>query len=213
MDGVLVNSEPIHEKAQYIVCKKYGLDVPETLSPKFKGWTEDRVYEYIATHFDTGSTTVEHLIKAKHSVFASLANEIQLMPGALQLVQFSRGIGLPLGLVTSATKADQERTFQNHGLASYFSSVVTVEDVLHPKPNGQPFLLGASRLGVPPSECIVIEDSKYGIQGGLDAGCHVIGLASTFAHYILEEAGAHKVFQSIPEIESYLKSLYTNNEE
>jgi len=209
MDGVLVNSEPVHEKAQYIVCKQYGLEVPQTVSPMFKGWTEDRVYEYIAKHFGTGSTTVENLIKAKHSIFASLANEVQLMPGALQLVQFTHRKGLRLGLVTSATKADQERTFKNHGLTSYFSSVVTVEDVLHPKPDPQPFILGAARLGVSPSDCLVIEDSKYGIQSGILAGCHVIGITSTFTHDILKEAGAHRIFSSIPNIESFLKSLPT----
>lgn len=207
MDGVLVNSEPIHEKAQKIVCEQFGLDVPESISSTFKGWTEDRVYKYIAKHFGTGSTTVKNLINAKHSAFASLAHEVELMPGALDLVQYSHSMGIPLGLVTSATKADQERAFQNHNLSSYFSSIVTVEDVLCPKPDPEPFIQGSKNLGIPPSECLVIEDSKYGIQSGLDAGCHVFGLASTFTHQILEETGAQKVFDSIPEIKSYLKSL------
>ena len=62
MDGVLVDSESIHEKAQNIVCRQYELNVPKSVSPIFKGWTEKRVYEYIAENFGTGPATVEELI-------------------------------------------------------------------------------------------------------------------------------------------------------
>lgn len=207
MDGVIVDSEHLHEKAQDIVCQQFGLDVPKTVNPLFKGWTEDRVYEYIAEHFGTGSTTVENLVKAKHAAFANLSDELQLMPGALSLVQLLHEQDMPLGLVTSATKADQERAFTKFGLAPYFLSVTTIEDVHLPKPDPQPYLITAARLGVPAKECIVIEDSKYGILSGLRAGCYVLGLTTTFPHQALQDAGAHAVFQSIAEIEAYLRTL------
>ena len=208
MDGVLVDSEPLHEKAQDIVCRQFGLDVPETVTPTFKGWTEDRVYEYIAEHFGTGSTTVENLVKAKHAAFASLSDELQLIPGALNLVQLLHELDRPLGLVTSATKADQERAFTKFGLTAYFSSVTTIEDVRLPKPDPQPYLIAAARLGMPAEKCIVIEDSKYGILSALRAGCHVLGLTTTFPHQTLQDIGAHAVFQSIAEIEIYLRTLF-----
>ena len=81
MDGVLVDSEPIHEKAQNIVCQRFGIEVPKSVSRKFKGWTEDRVYKYIGANFGTGSSTVEELIQAKHTVFAELSDELYLMAG------------------------------------------------------------------------------------------------------------------------------------
>jgi len=209
MDGVLVNSESIHEKAQDIVCRQYGLNVPETATPTFKGWTEERVYEYISTHFGTGSSTIEQLITAKHSVFASLADDLQLMDGAKDLLQYVYDIGLPLGLVTSATKSDQERAFRNLGLDSYFTSIITVEDVTRPKPDPQPYMKGAEDLGFPPSECLVIEDSQYGIQSALEAGCPTFGLASTFSYATLEKVGAHKVFHSLRDIESLLREWFS----
>lgn len=207
MDGVLVDSEPLHEKAQDIVCRKFGIDVPKTVNPMFKGWTEDQVYEYIAEHFGTGSTTVENLVKAKHLAFANLSDELQLMPGALSLVQLLHEQDMPLGLVTSATKTDQERAFTKFRLAPYFLSVTTIEDVRLPKPDPQPYLITATRLRVPAEECIVIEDSKYGVLSGLRAGCHVLGLTTTFPYQALQDAGAHAVFQSIAEIEAYLRAL------
>jgi len=211
MDGVLVNSEPIHEKAQEIVCQQYGLDVPKTVTPTFKGWTETRVYEYISRHFGTGSATVEKLIAAKHSVFASLADELQLMDGAMDLLQYVNDQGLPLGLVTSATKSDQQRAFRNLGLISYFSSIVTVEDVTYPKPDPEPYIKGADGLGFAPLECLVIEDSQYGIQSAMEAGCHTFGVATTFSYDVLEHVGAHKVFHSIRDIELYLRELFSLN--
>ena len=204
-----MNSEPIHEKAQNIVCQQYGLNVPKTVIPTFKGWTETRVYEYISKHFGTGSSTVEELIAAKHSVFASLADELQLMDGARDLLQYVYDKGLPLGLVTSATKADQQRAFRNLGLNSYFSAIVTVEDVACPKPDPQPFLKGAECLGFTPSECIVIEDSQYGIQSALRAGCHTFGVATTFSYSMLENVGAHKIFHSLKGIELFLKDVFS----
>ncbi len=207
MDGVLVDSERLHEKAQDIVCRQFGLDVPKTVNHLFKGWTEERVYEYIAKHFGTGSTTVENLIKAKHFTFASLSEELQLMPGAMRLVQFLHDLDMPLGLVTSATKADQKRAFIKFGLTPYFSSVITIEDVHRPKPDPQPYQITADRLGLPARKCIVVEDSKYGILSALQAGSHVLGLASTFSHETVQDAGAHAVFRTLAEIEGYIRSL------
>ena len=207
MDGVLVNSEPLHEKAQDIVCRRFDLDVPTSISPIFKGWTEDRVYEYIAEHFGTGSATVETLIRAKHAVFASLSNELELISGAADLVQALHNLDIPLGLVTSATRADQQRAFAKFGFFPYFSSVTTVEDVTEAKPHPQPYLTGAERLGMRPEECIVVEDSKYGVISALRAGCHVLGLATTFSCDTLSDAGAHAVFDSIEAIELHIKGL------
>lgn len=207
MDGVLVNSEPLHEKAQDIVCRRFDLDVPTSISPIFKGWTEDRVYAYIAEHFGTGSATVETLIRAKHAVFASLSNELELISGAADLVQALHNLDIPLGLVTSATRADQQRAFAKFGFFPYFSSVTTVEDVTEAKPHPQPYLTGAERLGMRPEECIVVEDSKYGVISALRAGCHVLGLATTFSCDTLSDAGAHAVFDSIEAIELHIKEL------
>ncbi len=207
MDGVLVNSEPLHEKAQDIVCRRFDLDVPTSISPIFKGWTEDRVYTYIAEHFGTGSATVETLIRAKHAVFASLSDELELISGAANLVQALHNLDIPLGLVTSATRADQQRAFAKFGFFPYFSSVTTVEDVTEAKPHPQPYLTGAERLGMRPEECIVVEDSKYGVISALRAGCHVLGLATTFSCDTLSDAGAHAVFDSIEAIELHIKEL------
>lgn len=207
MDGVLVNSEPLHEKAQDIVCRRFDLDVPKSISPIFKGWTEDRVYTYIAEHFGTGLATVETLIQAKHAVFASLSDELELISGAAKLVQALHNLNIPLGLVTSATRADQERAFAKFGFSTYFSSITTVEDVTEAKPHPQPYLTGAERLGLRPEKCIVVEDSKYGVVSALRAGCHVLGLATTFSGDALDNSGAHAVFDSIEAIEPHIKEL------
>ncbi len=207
MDGVLVNSEPLHEKAQDIVCRRFGLDVPPSISPIFKGWTEDRVYAYIGEHFGTGLATVEKLTQAKHAVFAGLSDELELISGAAKLVHALHDMKIPLGLVTSATRADQERAFAKFDFFPYFSSVTTVEDVTEAKPHPQPYLTGAERLGMRPEECIVVEDSKYGVVSALRAGCHVLGLATTFSCNALDDAGAHAVFDSIEAIEPHIKEL------
>lgn len=207
MDGVLVDSEPLHEKAQQLVYQQFGLGIPQSLSSTFKGWSEERVFGYIADHFGTGSATIEDLIHAKHKAFANLSDELELIPGAMDLLHMLHQEAVPMGLVTSATKSDQERTFTKFGLTHFFSSVITVEDVHKPKPDPQPYLSAASNLNLPPTNCVVVEDSKYGVISATHAGCHVVGLTTTFPYHILNDAGAHAIFNSMSEIHAYLTTV------
>jgi len=95
-----------------------------------------------------------------------------------------------LGLTTSATRRDQQRTFALFDLTPYFAVVVTADDVTHPKPNPEPYLTTAQRLDVTPASCLVIEDSTHGVMSAQRAGCTVAGLATSFSAERLVEAGA-----------------------
>ena len=128
-------------------------------------------------------------------------------PGAQHLLQTLYDLNIPLGLVTSATKVDQQRAFENLELTKYFSAIVTVEDVAHPKPDPQPYIACATILGFQAHECIAIEDSIHGISSAFRAGCHVLGLTSTFSHDALKSTEAHGIFQSIPSLEAHIRLL------
>jgi beta-phosphoglucomutase-like phosphatase (HAD superfamily) len=91
--------------------------------------------------------------------------------------------------VTSCTRALAEVRLRAAGLPIP-AKLITSTDVVHGKPDPEPYLKGASVLGVAASGCVVVEDAPAGIQAGKAAGARVIGFSTTMARPLLEKAGA-----------------------
>ena len=199
LDGVLIDSEPLHEKAQRLVFAEHDLAVPDEFFAHVKGKTEEDVFghvvEHYARHLDAAA-----LVARKHAVYEEIFGELEPVDGAHAFLQRRHREGLPLGLTTSATPEDQRRTFARFGLEDYFGAVVTVADVAHPKPHPEPYLTTARRLGADPARCLVIEDSAHGVEAGRRAGCTVAALTTSFDREELSRAGAHVVAETFEEL-------------
>ena len=109
--------------------------------------------------------------------------------------------GSKLGLTTSASRSTQELTFETFGFAPYFDAIVTGEDITKGKPDPEPYLTTARKLGIDAKDCIVIEDSINGVRSGHAAGCVVIAMTTTFPREALLEAGADHVIDSFSELQ------------
>ncbi len=193
MDGVIIDSEPLHEKAQRIVFARHGLDVPVRAYSDFKGQTEEVVFNLVVREWGNGSHDPGVLASEKHAIYASLIDEMQLMQGSLEFIRFLSDLGYPLALTTSATRANQERVFERFELAPYFNAVVTAEDVRRSKPDPEPYVVTASRMSWEPARCLVIEDSLNGVRSAVGAGCRVAALTTSFPADALLSAGADLV--------------------
>jgi HAD superfamily hydrolase (TIGR01509 family) len=200
MDGVIIDSEPLHEKAQQIVFARHGLDVPVRAYSEFKGQTEDVVFDLVVRQWGNGSHDPGVLAAEKHTIYASLIEEMKLMDGSLDFIRFLTDRGYPLALTTSATRVSQERVFDRFGLTSYFDIVVTAEDVRRSKPDPEPYVVTASRMNRDPAQCLVIEDSLNGVRSARGAGCLVAAITTSFAADDLRSAGAHMVHETFAEL-------------
>ena len=112
---------------------------------------------------------------------------VVVMPGALKLVQ-----SIPderWGVVTSGSRLLAQNRLRHCGLPVP-EVLVTSDDVVNGKPHPEPYLKGAMRLGLPPAECLVIEDAPAGIQSAHAGGMTVIGMASTYGAEKLSQADA-----------------------
>ena len=85
----------------------------------------------------------------------------------------------PVAVVSSAYRAEIDPVLAATGLAEVFSTVVTLDDVAHGKPDPEPYLLAAERLGLDPAELLVFEDTDVGVAAAKAAGAHVVGLTRT----------------------------------
>ena len=125
----------------------------------------------------------------------AIEDGLPLKVGAAQLLEM---IEHPLGLVTSTGREGAHHKLGLAGIAHHFRTVVTFDDVRHPKPAPEPYLLAAERLGVDPARCLVFEDSDVGAEAAHRAGCVVVQVPDVaptdgrFARHLAEDllAGA-----------------------
>jgi len=199
LDGVVVDSETLHEQAQFLIFEQYGLNVPPSALARFKGKTEEDVFYTIVEDYATEPLDVATLIEHKHRVFRDLHDQLQLVPGVRSFIK-NAASRYVLALTTSAIRKDQERAFKKFGLEPFFNVVVTKEDIMMPKPDPEPYLVTVERLRIPASSCLVIEDSVNGIHSALAAGCRVAAITTSFEAHILLNAGAHIVFSRFDQL-------------
>ena len=99
---------------------------------------------------------------------------LPLKAGVRELLQDLSDIGVPMAVATS-TRGERARIkLARSGIDGYFRHVVTSSDVSHSKPAPDLYLLAAERLGIPPRECVALEDSEYGVRAASAAGLRVI---------------------------------------
>ena len=203
MDGVVIDSEPLHEEAQRIIFRELDLPVPESMFPSFKGLTEKLVFEKIVAEFGGSGRSVDELIELKEQTYRALLKDLQLIPGALAFIERAHRL-FRLALTTSSMRQDQRIAFDRFDLDPYFEAVVTAEDITRSKPHPEPYLVTAARLGVDPGVCLVVEDSLNGVRSGVAAGCIVAGLTTSFPADRLSSAGAVLTVNTFDELSTHL---------
>lgn len=210
MDGLIVDSEPLHGLASAHALRKYGRshdDIPDEVRNSFFGKRVIDVSRLIVECLEL-PVTAEQWAEERHSIFMGLIeNGITLMPGVEQSLDYFESVGARLAVVSSGDRRYVARILELTGLAGRFQTVVTGDDVSAGKPDPQCFLLGASRLAADPSRCLVLEDALAGVRAARAAGMKVIGIRNRFNSRF---DGADAVLDSLAEIDSgVLEALYS----
>ena len=176
MDGVLIDSEPVHKVALQAVLAAYGLPVPGDADwePVFLGRPDrDGLLDWFRLH------GIEHdprpLMDDKQIFFAERFDELVTPHADGQwLARALAELGVPLALVSGARRNEIELTLERFNLRSLFQATVSADDVSVGKPDPEPYLRGAEALGVDPRETLVIEDAPAGMRAALAAGARVV---------------------------------------
>ncbi|MGC4955364.1 HAD-IA family hydrolase [Actinomadura citrea] len=189
VDGTLVDSTPLVERAGREWAAEYGIDPDAFMSGAHGRRTSDRVAEFLPPE------RVREATARLDALEATSTDGIIALPGALELLTDLGG--LPHAFVTSMDRAQLKvRT----GVAGVPSPpvVVTAEDVADGKPDPSGYLQAARRLGVDPSACVVVEDAPAGIAAGRAAGATVLALVTSHPEESL--AAAHHVVQDLSRV-------------
>lgn len=206
MDGVLVDSEPVHIETEKITCRAYGIKVPESAWEGFKGTTDQDMFDYIVKNFTDGKVSIDELVAHRAKTYLRVTPEkIQTMiPGALEFLKQVKEQRLKIALTTSSINEVQESIFDKFNLHAYFNVIVTADEIIKGKPDPEPYLKTVQKLQLPAGHCLVIEDSTNGILSAKAAGCIAAGITNSFSKERLCEAGADYVVNTFKELSHLL---------
>jgi len=180
MDGVIVDTEPVHNYAYYEHFKLLGIEVSAEMYASFTGNSTKNVFQKIKDHFEV-TEDILTLVEKKRSLFNDAFDtkaDLFLLEGVEELIKQLHQNGIQLILASSSSKVTINRVFNRFKLHSYFSHIVSGEDFPQSKPNPDIFI-EAVRLSKSNKEnCIVIEDSTNGIKAANAAGIYCVGYRS-----------------------------------
>ena len=180
MDGVIVDTEPVHHYAYYQHFSQLNIEVTDTHYQSLTGNSTRNVFQKLKDHFNL-EHEVEHLIQTKRNLFNDAFDtkeDLHLIEGVEDLIKDLYNNGLELIVASSASKVTIDRVFKRFNLYPYFSHIVSGEDFPKSKPDPAIFLHAASLSKHQKNQCIVIEDSTNGIKAAHAAGIYCIGYQS-----------------------------------
>ncbi len=202
MDGVIVDSEPRHEKAFLEIFDEIGFGQTHGIHfPDYIGRSDKAVWlDFIANH--KPSYTYEDLTAMKQNRFLEILREEQPIFDGLPELVAKLNAKYPLAVASGSLHPVIDEVLVIKNLRSYFSAVVSSQDVAKGKPAPDIFLRAADLIKKKPQECVVIEDSVAGVEAGRAAGMQVIAITNSFA---AEKLGrADHIVKNYDEIERLL---------
>lgn len=200
MDGVLVLSSDAHWVSWQAAAAAHGVALSRQQFFGFNGYTNPDICRVL-----WGEAATPELIAAvasnKEAAYrAAIRGAVPLAPGCRELLAALRLCGLATAVGTSAPPENVDLVLDGGGIRGHFGAVVHAEMVARGKPAPDIFLLAAELLGVPPAQCIVIEDAPSGIRAALAAGMPAVGVASNHDAEELLAAGARQVLPSLAQV-------------
>jgi beta-phosphoglucomutase len=211
MDGVLIDSNPFHLQIwrEFLLRRDVQFD-PEKLPAQIFGQRDDKALRM----FLGGHLTDEQVLRWSEELEANFREAFRpharALPGVSALINECHEAGIPMAVASSAMKKNVTFVVEALRLQSYFRSVVSGDEVAHPKPDPEIYLLTASHLAADPSRTVAFEDSFVGIEAVLGAGMKCVAIASTFSEQRLrEESRAHAVVRSFEGMNlDWLRNLF-----
>jgi HAD superfamily hydrolase (TIGR01509 family) len=198
-DGVLVDSEKISCAAAALTLNQFGVKTDLQEIEQFIGRTNHEFLRYFEAR-DGITLDYERINRAVRDHYFRAAEDLQPMPGIERLLQELTAAGVAIAVGSSGAQAKIRFSLEKTGLLQYCPILCSAVEVAKGKPEPDLFLWAAERLGLPPENCYVVEDSLFGVTAGKRAGMFTIGYTASFPEPELHKAGADWVIGDYAEL-------------
>ena len=180
MNGVITDDEDLHELATQKAFEKVGLSItPDIYRQYCLGRTDASAFVDLIGDFHLKDQEVSSIINDKSILYQELiADNLKIYPGVIRLIE-NLCLKYTLALTTSSTFEEAQTVVNQLEIENRFKVIVSSNDVKRGKPDPEPYLLTAEKLGVSSDNCVVIEDSENGIRSAIAAGMKCIALPNT----------------------------------
>ncbi len=180
MDGVIVDTEPLHHKAYFQMFSHFNLPVNEELYQTFTGQSTQNICNFLVENFDL-KVSSDDLIQKKRAFFKHYFDndpDFTLLPGVKDLIEYFFRNDKKLILASSASMNTINWVFDRFELHPFFKGKISGADLMESKPHPEIFIKAAEMAQEPIENCMVIEDSTNGIKAANAAGIYCVAYKS-----------------------------------
>jgi HAD superfamily hydrolase (TIGR01509 family) len=182
MDGLMFNTEDVYSLVGQELLGRRGFAFTQELKKEMMGAPPRESFDIMIRRHRLIETWQELAAESNRIFLEIVEAHIQPMPGLLELLDRLEAAGIPKAIATSSSKQIMDACVGHFGLHPRFRFFLTAEDVTLGKPNPEIYLTAARRLGVPPAEMLVLEDSQNGCRAAASAGAFAVAVPGEHSH-------------------------------
>ena len=191
VDGVIADSEPAHFEVFRQILAQQGAELSwDEYRRRYLGYDDRECFGHVLADLglDSSGQRIEQLCREKQGKFAEyLRDNCIIMPGVAELLEILKSHNIACSICSGAVRSEVEYILAQGRLTRFFRVIVAAEDVSAGKPDPEGYRLSLARINqacsdqpIDPAECLVIEDSTWGIRAAKDAGMHCLAVTSSY---------------------------------
>jgi HAD superfamily hydrolase (TIGR01509 family) len=174
MDGTLLDTEALFRTIVFDVCNELGFEMTDAVHLSLVGGSHERTRQLLVDSFGVAFPYGLFDEMCRTNMRQRSHGGVPVKAGAVEFLSELKRRGIPIAVATSSRLPHAQHHLTATGLFELFDTVVTRDDVTHPKPHPEPYLTAANRLGIDPARCIALEDSHAGVRAAHAAGMQTI---------------------------------------
>ena len=175
MDGVILDSEPLHENARQMMYRNFGI-VPDENFPNPVGKSSSGFWRTVSGLCGIERDPYELEAEQYHLVAMQIRdNHVPVSDGLMDVLNWAKENGVKIGLASSSTRVLVDNALKFLGIRDWFDYTVSGDEVEHKKPYPDPYLKVLEMAGMAPEDAVAVEDSNSGVQAAKNAGVFCFG--------------------------------------
>lgn len=176
MDGLMFNTEAVYWLVGGEILRRRRCEFTQELSDAMMGRPPQAAFEVMIQWHGLDCTWQQLALESEEAFLRLMGGRVETMPGLMELLAALERAGLPKAIGTSSARSLAGAVLSQFDLTRRFQFILAAEDVTHGKPHPEIYLKAAQRLGLPPAEVLVLEDSANGCRAAAAAGAYTVAV-------------------------------------